>query len=249
MDNSMVVLDQYSRGGELAVATPKGEDYLITCGSAGTVTLKRDVDFGVIPKTKRPSLYKSGAEKICMGYKLLQHYELVHFSEGSGKDPIFRYIFKCNLVALHAGHEHVVSCGYGSANTAEKRNGFNGPYDADNGTIKMAQKRALVAAALAVSGLSDAFTQDMENEDFMAKGKDLLDTDKPDAPVSTAQIRRLYALGGNKGLTTAEVKQILAGMGFASTKQLLQKDYEPVCEAINNWQPSANSAVGGKEHD
>ena len=29
------------------------------------VILKRDVDFGVIPKTKRPTLFKSGAERIC----------------------------------------------------------------------------------------------------------------------------------------------------------------------------------------
>lgn len=239
MSESITVYDGYSHSAEIAVVRPKGQDYAVACGNAGEVTLKRDVDFGVIPKTKKPTLFKSGAEKICMGYKLLQQYELVHFSEGTDKAPVFRYIFKCNLVALHAGHEHVVSCGYGSANTAEKRNGFNGPYDADNGTIKMAQKRALVAAALAVSGLSDAFTQDMENEDFMEKGKDLLATDKPDSPVSTAQIRRLYAIGGEKGLTTPEVKQILAVMGFTSTKQILQKDYDAVCDAVKNYSPPA----------
>ena len=107
----------------------------------------------------------------------------------------------------------------------------------------MAQKRALVAAALAISGLSDAFTQDMENEDFMSKAQNLLDTDKPESPISTAQIRRLYAIGGEAGLTANEVKNFLASHGYASTKQILQKDYNEVCELV------ANRAKEGKKND
>lgn len=231
-ETALTTYPAYSASAELAIATPQNEDYLITCGTMGQQTLKRDVDFGVIPKTKKPSLFKSGAEKICMGYGLLQQYELIHYSEGSEKNPIFRYIFKCNLVKVVNGREYVLSCGFGSANTAEKRNGFNGAYDADNGTIKMAQKRALVAAALAISGLSDAFTQDMENEEFMSKAQNLLDTDKPESPISTAQIRRLYAIGGEAGLTANEVKNFLASQGYASTKQILQKDYNNVCDLV-----------------
>jgi hypothetical protein len=242
-DTALIPYNTYSQSAELAIATPQNEDYLITCGTMGQQMLKRDVDFGVIPKTKKPSLFKSGAEKICMGYGLLQQYELIHFSEGSEKNPIFRYIFKCNLVKVVNGREYVLSCGFGSANTAEKRNGFNGAFDADNGTIKMAQKRALVAAALAISGLSDAFTQDMENEDFMSKAQNLLDTDKPESPISTAQIRRLYAIGGEAGLTANEVKNFLASQGYASTKQILQKDYNEVCELV------ANRAKEGKKND
>ena len=233
-DTALVSYNEYSANAELAIAVPDGQNYNIKCGNYSTQSLKRDVDFGVIPKTKKPTLFKSGAEKICMGYGLLQQYELIRYSEGAEKNPVFRYIFKCNLVKVVNGKEYVLSCGFGSANTAEKRNGFNGPYDADNGTIKMAQKRALVAAALAISGLSDAFTQDMENEDFMDKGKALLATDSPDSPISNAQIRRLYALGGEAGLTTNEVKQLLAAQGFTSTKQILQKDYNDVCELIKS---------------
>lgn len=233
MNTELTAYPEYSATAQLAVAEPHGKNYLVQCG-AGLQTLKRDVDFGLVPKTKKPTLYKSGAEKICMGYGLLQQYELVHFSEGSEKNPVFRYLFKCNLVKVVNGREYVLSCGFGSANTAEKRNGFNGPYDADNGTVKMAQKRALVAAALAISGLSDAFTQDMENEEFMAKGQDLLDTDKPDSPISTAQIRRLYAIGGDAGLTSNEVKQFLIAQGYESTKKILQKDYNTVCELVQN---------------
>lgn len=231
----------YSQSASIATVTTVGENYLVTCGNMGkSVTLKRDVDFGVIPKTKKPSLYKAGAEKVCMGYGLLQQYEIESKIEQGGKDPFFFYNVKCKLVAVVNGREYVLSSAYGSANTAEKRNGFNSAYDAANSTLKMAQKRALVAAALAISGLSDAFSQDMENEDFMANGKDLLETDKPDSPINPAQIKRLYAIGGQAGLTAKKVKDILGAKGYTSTKMILQKDYDAICKLIEN---------GGKEDE
>ena len=217
-----------------AIAETKRMNYAITSPLTGqTAELKRDVDFGVIPKTKQPSLYKAGAEKIAMAYGLMQHFSIESKIEEGGKDPTFYYLMKCELVKVaQNGQEYVFSTGYGSANSREKRNGFNSPYDAANGTLKMAQKRALTAAALSISGLSDAFTQDMENEDFMANAQKLVDTDKPDSPVSTAQIKRLYAIGGEAGLNAAEVKQILAANGYTSTKQILQKDYDKICDMI-----------------
>jgi hypothetical protein len=42
----------------------------------------------------------------------------------------------------------------------------------------------------------------------------------------------LYAIGGQSGLNAAQVKQLLAANGYTSTKQILQKDYENVCEII-----------------
>lgn len=232
MEDNYIV--PYNAEAQLAVATAQGEDYLVSCGFGTTAKIVRDVDFGVIPKTKKPTLYKSGAEKIAMGYGLLQQYEIESKIEQGGKDPFFFYNVKCNLVKVVNGIPYTLTSAYGSANTSEKRNGFNSPYDAANSTLKMAQKRALVAAALSISGLSDAFTQDMENEEFLNNAKALLDTDNPDSPVSTAQIKRLYAIGGSAGLNAAQVKQILAANGYTSTKQILQKDYETICDLIRN---------------
>jgi hypothetical protein len=218
---------------ERAIATPHGKNYEVALRGNPVATLKRGVDFGVIPKTKQPTLFKSGAEKVVMGYGLLQHYELQTEVYGTAEAPVFKYICKCSLVKVVNGAEYVFTTGYGSANTGEKRNGFNGVWDADNSAVKMAQKRALVAAAISISGLSDAFTQDMENETFMANANALIDTDKPDSPVSTAQIRRLYAIGGEAGMTAPECKQKLAAMGYTSTKDIKQKDYEAVCAALS----------------
>lgn len=222
---------------ERAIATPHGKNYEVVLNGHNVTSLKRDVDFGVIPKTKQPTLFKSGAEKIVMGYGLLQHYDLTEKVYGTADNPIFKYVCKCSLVKVADGAEYVFTTGYGTANTAEKRNGFNGVWDADNSAAKMAQKRALVSAAISVSGLSDAFTQDMENETFMAKASDLIDTDKPEMPVTTAQIKRLYAIGGDNGLTATEVKTKLAAMGYTHTKDIKQKDYNAVCDALK----------GGKE--
>lgn len=220
---------------ERAIMTPKGHGYVVSAGTGGMqIPLKRDIDFGRIPKTKKPSLYKSGAEKVVMAYGLLTHYDIESkIEDPNPKAPMFFYTVKCSLVKIHNGIEYVFTTGYGSANTSEKRNGFNSAFDAANSTLKMAQKRALVAAALSISGLSDAFTQDMENEEFMEGAKALVDTDKPDSAISTQQIRRLYAIGADNGKTAQEVKDKLATMGFTSTKQITQKDYERVCKALN----------------
>lgn len=235
MSEDMIV---YNETAELATVTPKGKNYAVQCGNYSNQILKRDVDFGVIPKTKKPSLFKSGAEKIAMGYGLLQQYELESKIEQTGKEAMFYYLIKCNLVKVVNGVSYVLTSGYGSANTMEKRNGFNGAYDAANSTLKMAMKRALVAAAIAISGVSDAFTQDMENEDFMDKAQAIIDKVNPTDPISTAQIRRLYAIAGEAGLSAGEAKTKLAAMGYTSTKQITQEKYEEVCKAI---QEAANN--------
>lgn len=215
-----------------AVAKTKGADYRIIPPMGGKETvLKRDVDFGVIPGTKSPSLYKSGAEKVCMAYGLLQHYTTESKIEQFDKTGcFFYYLVKCELVKIaNDGREYVFATGYGSANTMEKRNGRNTGVDAINSSIKMAQKRSLVAAALSISGLSDMFTQDMEDEKFMAQAQEFRKTLEPDAVLTKPQWVRLYAIAGNHGLKADEVKAKLKEAGY-DPKAITQKDYDAVCD-------------------
>lgn len=193
--------------------------------------LKRGTDFGVIPKTKRPSLYKAGAENICMLYGLMQRYHIESKIERADeKNPFFFYSIRCDLVKIGPeGREYVFANGMGSANTAEKRNGYNGPYDAANNALKMAKKRALVDAALAVSGLSSMFSQDMENEEFLDEAKNIYDSQDENKPISSKQIQRIYAKAAVAGMNANEAKKILAAEGYVSTKDIKQKDYERVC--------------------
>ena len=228
--NDVVV---YERA-EQAVIEPKRGNYTMTLPGGAPVTLKRDVDFGVIPKTKIPSLYKAGAEKVCMAYGLMKRFTVESAIEQGGKEPFFFYRVRCDLYKCDSeGEEHLVSNGHGSGNSAEKRNGFNSPFDAANGSLKMAEKRALVAAAISLANISDIFSQDQENETFMAKAQELADTVSEDAPITTKQMRRIYALAADKGFSANEAKNKIIAAGYASTKDIKQKDYERVCKLFN----------------
>ena len=63
-------------------------NYIVTPQLADTTPayLVRDVDFGVIPKTKKPSLLKSGAEKIISAYRFMPRYTINSSIEQHTKD-------------------------------------------------------------------------------------------------------------------------------------------------------------------
>lgn len=220
--------------GQSAIVEAKRMNYEITAPNGGKTILKRDVDFGVIPKTKKPSLYKSGAEKICFAYGLMQRYVIESKIEQTDPEPFFFYTVRCDLVKLNLqnGQEYVFTSGYGSANTKEKRNGFNGAFDAANSSLKMAAKRALTAAAISVCGGSDLFTMDIEDETVAKNFEEIKATSDDEAPVTTKQIKRLYAIGNEAGRNVEEIKQLLASKGYTSTKDIKQKDYDEVCKVV-----------------
>ena len=86
-----------------------------------------------------------------MVYGLMQRYSIESkIEKQDDKSPFFFYTVKCELVKVANGIEYIFTSGFGSANTSEKRNGFNSAYDAANGTLKMAIKRSLVSAALCI---------------------------------------------------------------------------------------------------
>ncbi len=221
-------------GGAKAAVEAKRMNYEISAPGGTSMILKRDVDFGVIPKTKKPSLYKAGAEKICFAYGLMQRYYIESKIEQTDPEPFFFYTVRCDLVKLNMqnGQEYVFTSGYGSANTKEKRNGFNGAYDAANSTLKMAVKRSLVSAAIAVCGGSDLFTMDIEDEAVTKNFEEIKQTSDDEAPITTKQIKRLYAIGNEAGRTVEDIKTFLAAKGYTSTKDIKQKNYDEVCKLV-----------------
>lgn len=220
-----------------AVAVAHRGNYLVNIGNRD-LELKRGVDFDN-PETKngkkaftQPILLKAGAEKLAFGFGLCQRYTIESkIEQHDDTGTFFYYLVRCDLVKPSEYGDVVIANSYGSANTGEKRNGFNSAFDAANSTLKMAQKRALVGAALSISGLSDLFTQDIENETFM-QNADTIVKETPDSPVTTKQIRRLYAIASEHGMNQQQAKQKLAAMGYTSTKDIKQKDYDAVCDAL-----------------
>jgi len=151
--------------------------------------LKPEVDFGTIPGTQKPTLYKAGAEKLCLAFGLSEEYEIV----ASERDPFreweytvshydkkqkrqitetkktrgyYYFSARCNLI--HKGTGVVWASQIGDCESTER-----GRETAPSNTIlKMAQKRAFVGATLHATFTSDRFTADMDTYDQPAsKGK------------------------------------------------------------------------------
>ena len=227
MENEMIVYEA-----EVVSTKPTGMNYRMEVPSGATMQLKRDVDFGIIPGTNKPSLYKAGAEKVCAMLGLLQHYTIeTKIEDFNGEVPFCFYTVKCELVKIaQNGFLYTFATGLGSANTREKGVGRASCYDAANSCLKKASKRALVGAALSVGALSGLFYADLEDEKFVDSNYSALaQTQNPEAPLTNQQMKRIYALAGSIGLNAQEAKLRIKESGFASMKDIKQKDYDNVC--------------------
>ena len=225
---------------ESLTVVPQRGNYLISVYGGAPAQLRRGVDFGVIRKkdgtamTKNPTLFKAGAEKVAVAYGLCQRYTL----ESRIEDPengFFYFMVRCDLVKIVNGIEYSITTSYGSANTREGRTGSQSCYDGANSALKMAQKRALVSAALSLGCMSDCFTQDIESDTEDAgvyfSGKD------PDAPITSRQITFFYAAAGRHGLTKNEAKAFLAAHGYNSAKEIKSGAFDDLLAALD--QPTA----------
>jgi hypothetical protein len=152
--------------------------------------LKKDVDYGTIPGTKKSTLLKPGAERLCIAFGLaptyaivereFEHDRVVPWTKRSKKWNnafrgdrtftweaqtgeslgLYRYVVRSTLVNQDG---RPMAEGLGSCSTMESKY-IDRPRECENTVLKMAQKRALVAAVLNALGLSDRFTQDMEEQ-------------------------------------------------------------------------------------
>ena len=77
----------------------------------------------------------------------------------------------CTLVHIPTGEAWARNVS-GSCNNFESKYRTLNPYDVKNTLEKMAEKRALVAAVLIGTALSDLFTQDIEDIPSLVKGND-----------------------------------------------------------------------------
>jgi len=230
MENELTVYE-----GSQAIVKTAGMNYKVTSPMTGTqVTLQREIDFGILPKLTRPTLFKAGAEKVINAYGLLQHYFIESKHEDFGENPLFFYTIRCDLVKVsNDGKEYVFTSGLGSANSREKSVGFNGAFDAANSCLKKAAKRAMVAAAINIAGISGAFYQDLEDSSFVENGyKTISNTQDPKSHITAAQTKRLFAIANAAGLNAAKAKERLAILGYTKATELTQEKYDDVCQLM-----------------
>jgi hypothetical protein len=122
----------------------------------------------------KPSLWKPGAEKICGMLGLIPRFPNLSEYEKAvlrGED-IKVIILKCEL---HTGSGFVAAEGTGARRVAQDSGNINT-------SLKMAEKSAHIDATLRVAGLSELFTQDLEDMTIGAKQDIQPDTGRQTPP-------------------------------------------------------------------
>lgn len=157
--------------------------------------MKPNVHYGVIPGTDKPTLMKSGAEVLCMTFRIGDKYLVTDISTSSA----IRYRVECLGIHQESGIE--LGSGLGECSSNEEKYKWrkavcdaefdgtpethrrikygrkqggghytakqvkNEPDDLANTVLKMACKRAKIAMVLNVTAASDMFSQDLEDLD------------------------------------------------------------------------------------
>lgn len=152
----------------------------------------KETHYGVVPGSKKPSLYKPGAEVLCVTFRVAPSYKI----EDLSNVDCIRYRITC--IGTHQTSLTVLGEGVGECSSNEEKykwrravcseefdatpvdrrrvkfSQYQGkvqkteqirtePADIANTVLKMAVKRAQVAMTLNVTAASDCFTQDIED--------------------------------------------------------------------------------------
>lgn len=127
--------------------------------------------YGVVPGSKKKSLWKSGAEKLCLVFRLAPRFKSTETYDGK------HLTVKSECILIHSPSGREVGSGEAICTTKEKKYYWRKDGgkmvenqelpDLYNTVIKMANKRALVAATLVSTAASDIFTQDMGEDVYV----------------------------------------------------------------------------------
>jgi hypothetical protein len=170
--------------GEIVAAQNEARAFLATALQSGR-------DHGVIPGTgDKATLLKPGAERICAGFGVRVHPEIVEQEIDHDREVpwtkrkrkwlnrfqgdrefewetergvsygLYRFVVRVTLYQIDTGL--AIGSGIGSCSTMESKY-VDRPRDAENTVLKMAKKRGLIDATLTTFGLSDQFTQDLDD--------------------------------------------------------------------------------------
>jgi hypothetical protein len=211
--------------------------------------LVEGVDYGRIPTRRgpsKPSLWKPGAEKICGMLGVTVHFPALHDYEQAALHGVAlqQIIMRCEIRDA-AGH--VVADGIGARSLKQD-------YGDINKALKMAEKSAHIDATLRMAGLSEVFTQDLEDMITPAgtpaasshpspqagnpRGSGPVPSGKNGTTISEAQHKRLEARITELGLERERVKAWVrkASKGqVQSFKQLTPAMYETLYDKLEAW--------------
>lgn len=163
--------------------------------------LEENVDYGYPGGRKdgKPTLYKSGAEKLTRLFRLVTHFEMIEKTE---REDYVAYLFKCTLSTRNG----IVGEGYGTCNSKEKKHWEQNPLGNANTILKIAKKRSHIDSVLTGLGASNVFTQDLEDEIEIEQKASTQPTQK----VTEKQLKLIYALINELAKATESPKDEIA---------------------------------------
>jgi hypothetical protein len=204
--------------------------------------MKPEVHYGKIPGAgDKPTLFKAGAEVLCMVFRIADTYEVTDLSTADS----IRY--RVNCIGTHQTTGIVMGAGLGEASSNEEKykwrkavcedefnetpanmrrvkhkRGRNNttykenqvrtePADIANTVLKMANKRAKMAMVLNVTAASDCFSQDLEDMDEALREHLARKGDEPGAT------------GGPSGEGGAAAKRPFTAESFTTSMPAFQK--------------------------
>lgn len=149
-----------------------------------TSVLTEGVDYDTVPKGNpngEKVLLQPGAEKVAMAFQVYPEYEVVNKVEDWDK-PFFYYQVKCVLYHRPSGTK--VGEAIASVNSREKRYAKQADriYDLVHTMMMVVQKRAFVKAIRTLAGLSEFFTQDLEELDVGVGGEETIKVSRSAKP-------------------------------------------------------------------
>jgi hypothetical protein len=187
----------------------------------------KGVDYGLIPKCDKPSLFKSGAEKLSDVYGFSKQFEVINRIE-DWTNGIFHYEIKSILISKNTGQ--VEAEGIGSCNNKERKYKSSDPFTIVNTILKMAKKRAFIDAVLSATRSSAFFTQDIEDYEDISSLK----------PVNKRQLSEIFTIVSNKKIPIEFIKsELVARFKVAESKLLNDKQANELIDYLNNYKIGA----------
>jgi hypothetical protein len=258
--------------------------------------MRKGIDYGHIPGAPKPTLLKPGAEKLCALFQLANRIEVTNLSmEGVAAYEVKVRLYTIGTDVLCG--EGVGTCSsletkykwraalckeeFDATPTERRRIAYrrqnNTVYtvaqirteeaDHANTVLKMAVKRATVAATLSVTAVSDIFTQDIkedldegeepvpdepgDEEEGDEEEETVPPTRKPPAPakptqpgaakvptISEPQMKRFYAIAKGSGKSDDDIKRYLRGrFNIEHSRDLRRDQYDEACLWAAGIQP------------
>lgn len=240
--------------------------------------LTKGRDYGVVPGTTggKATLFKPGAERVNRAFGATATFEIVEQevdhsrriewakekwtgAKGSRRKTLtegvsfglYRYVVKCTLVQLETGIP--LGEGMGVCSTVESKY-IDRPRELENTVLKIAKKRAYVDATLVAYGLSDQFTQDVE--DMAGDPEEAEPEPDPEKEWATAsQLGELRSLLESDAFSTrmrlaatgeieAGISQATADIRIAEAKAVIAKHVAKAPAAVRADYDDNNDADG-----